>query len=835
MHDPLLAPLIAVASGILLSRLALFGYRESWLVALAFTAIALFSLWRGTRRLTIYSTLLALLAAGVLVELSHRPGPPPELDAASGEAVVLSGCVVEPAVFHETREQFTLELEPGARVHVGLNLREGERPPPLRYGQRVEVEARIRRLHNFGNPGAFDYVNFLNRQQVFWTASARQGATVSILPGTCGSRFFAAIFALRVAALDRLESLYAGKPYTIAMLEGILIGETTNLEKAWTEHFRRTGTFHALVISGQHVSVLAMFLLFLLRLCFIPELPALAIAASGAWVYAMVSGWSAPVVRAAGGFTVYLIARYFFRQRKLLNLLAVVALGYILYDPNQMFDASFQLSFLSVAVIGVLCVPLIEATSGPFARGLRNLADLSIDPHMEPKAAQFRVELRLLAETVALYIRLPVNWILRIIAFPIRVAFYVYELVAISAVIQIGLALPMAIYFHRISISGLSANVFIVPIMSLVVPIGFVAIFTGWSIPAAITESLLMWAARIAAWHAQWEPQWRIPDPPWWVSIALVGALVLVAFASRKRCWWRWPSLALAAVFLVLLLWSPFPPLSERGKLELTAIDVGQGDSLLVAFPDGKLMLVDGGGIPVFGNRPKPRLDIGEDVVSPYLWGRGIRHIDIIVATHAHADHIGGIPALIDNFQPRELWVGANSESKDWMALRQKAEASGVKVVALDATRAFDFGNTKIEVLSPPADYEPGPAPKNNDSLAFRLSYGAHSFLLTGDMERQMEARLVADDRVRQVDVLKVAHHGSKTSSIDSLLDAAHPKFAIISDGFENSFHHPHPDVIRRLDERHAEILRTDQLGLVRVVSDGKHLTVDTADWSRER
>ena len=283
--------------------------------------------------------------------------------------------MVEPTVFSANREQFTLELDRHARARVSLALKDDDPPQRLDYGQHVEIEARLRRPHNYNNPGSFDYAGYLARQDIFWTAAMTAGSTARILPGRCGSRFMAVVFALRVVALNRIERLYGTDDISTGMMEAILIGETSKLEKVWTESFRRTGTFHALVISGVHVTVLAGVLLFLLRVCALPEIPALAITALAAWLYALVSGFSAPVVRAAGGFTLYLIARFFFRRGRVMNLLAAVALVYLLWDPGQLFDASFQLSFLCVAAIGALAAPLLQATSGPFAHGLRSAGD----------------------------------------------------------------------------------------------------------------------------------------------------------------------------------------------------------------------------------------------------------------------------------------------------------------------------------------------------------------------------------------------------------------------------------------------------------------------------
>jgi competence protein ComEC len=617
-------------------------------------------------------------------------------------------------------------------------------------------------------------------------------------------------------------------------MEATLIGESSKLEKIWTDHFRRTGTYHMLVINGLHITVLAAFLLFLLRICFVPELGALALTACGAWLYALVSGFNAPAVRAAGGFTLYLACRYFYRRRRLLNLLAGLAIVYLIWDPSQLFDAGFQLSFLSVAAIAALAVPLLEDSSLPFSRGLTGITEASRDPRLPPEVAQFRIELRLLAETLSCYLKIPTGWLVRALALAARLALYAYEMAVISTAIQIGLALPMALYFHRISLSGFSANVLVVPLLALVVPIGFVAIFTGWHFVAMMAEWLLDVGQKVADWHLRFEPAWRVADPPLWLGLAFSAALVAFAMAWRSRSvarallTWRWLSGAAVIALFILLFWHPFPPQLWAGQLELTAIDVGQGDSLLVAFPDGKLMLVDGGGILSFGHHAKSKMEIGEDVVSPYLWRRSIRKVDVVVLTHAHDDHAGGLPALIENFRPVELWTGATPASEAWSLVRQKAQAQGVKIIAMQSGRCFDFGGARIEILSPPSDYVPSASPKNNDSLAMRLTYGRRSFLLTGDMEKPMELRALADGRPLGADVLKVGHHGSNTSSTEPFLDAVSPTFAVISDGFENSFHHPHPQVLERLAAHRAGALRTDLQGLITVRTDGRRIWVET-------
>jgi len=840
MSDPLILPLAAVISGILLGRVFTFSPFDAAWPAVVFLLLALFA----TRLLRGWCLLLALIFVGALTEACHRPGPRPQIDAGLRETVLLAGCVVEPSVLSPGRQQFTLELDPGARARVSLTLEEGALPPRLEYGQRIEIDARVRSPRNFNNPGSFDYVGYLARQQIFWTASMARGSAVRVLPGRCGWRAMALIFALRGAALDRIERLYPANKdsgaYTAGMMEAMLIGETSQLQKIWTENFRRTGTFHALVISGAHVAVLAGVLLFLLRVCAVREIPALALTAAAAWLYAVVSGFSPPVARAAGGFTLYLIACFFFRRGRVLNLLAAVALVYLLSDPGEMGDASFQLSFLCVAALGALAAPLLEATTAPFARGLHDVANVEADPHLEARVAQLRVEMRLAAETFEAWSRLPVRWWQAGVTALLRAGIFIYEMALVSLAIQVGLALPMAVYFHRISFTGLTANVIIVPLLEAAVPIGFLAIFSGWQAPALLAGWLLKIAARTADWHARMEPAWRVSNPPLWLALAFAASLVVFAMVMRSA---RWRGRGgVAAGFLVVFLfgvivWQPWTTQVATHSLELTAIDVGQGDSLLVVFPEGRSMVVDGCGVLQFARRPAagtaaveprpPNLDTGEDVVSPYLWSRGIRRIDILVSTHAHQDHSGGLAALLENFRPRELWVGSNPSAP---LLRRAAEL-GIPVRTPNASSVpFDYSGARLEVLSPPKDFAPA-APGNNDSLALRITYGVHSFLLTGDLESPMERLLLADGRPLHADVLKVGHHGSKTSTIPDFLAAVSPSVAIISAGFANSFGHPNPAVLARLGERHSAILRTDQDGLSTVRSDGRKLYLDSMLW----
>jgi competence protein ComEC len=381
-------------------------------------------------------------------------------------------------------------------------------------------------------------------------------------------------------------------------------------------------------------------------------------------------------------------------------------------------------------------------------------------------------------------------------------------------------------YFHRAAIAGLPANLLVLPLAGLLLngAVAAIALSYIW-LPLAqaaawVATTALHWTLRIITSISHWNvAQWRIPDAT--MAISVLAALgVVTAFAAvRSR-----RAVALAGVgflFLSAAVAALYRPAAriEAGKLEVTAIDVGQGDSLLLVSPEGKTMLVDGGGTigPFRGE-----FDYGEDVVSPYLWWRGFDHLDIVVLTHAHDDHIGGLPRLIENFHPRELWLGINPVTPALRRLRAVAFANHVKIRPHVAGDDIDWGGTHVHVLSPPGSWRPQPRPRNNDSLTFLISYGQTKALMEGDLERQMEDEISAE--WIDADLLKVAHHGSNTSTTPELLRATHPKFAVISVGAHNSFGHPSPDVLERLEERNVRIYRTDTMGLVTFWLDGKNV-----------
>ena len=259
---------------------------------------------------------------------------------------------------------------------------------------------------------------------------------------------------------------------------------------------------------------------------------------------------------------------------------------------------------------------------------------------------------------------------------------------------------------------------------------------------------------------------------------------------------------------------SSFPPLVE-------AIDVGQGDSLLIITSDGKTLLVDGGGIGGGPRLAPQEFDIGEEVVSPALWARGIQHLDVVAISHAHSDHMGGVPAVLRNFHPAELWVGNNPHSTAYDELLQEARELRVQTRSFRGGDRLRLGEAEVNIMAPTPAYQPGRAPANNDSMVLRVAYGKTSVLLEGDAEAAVEQAMLMDPNLAST-LLKVGHHGSVNSTRPEFLARVAPQWAVISCGRRNRYGHPRPEILAALQRARVRTFSTDINGATCFRLDGK-------------
>ena len=548
---------------------------------------------------------------------------------------------------------------------------------PLRvytYGQRLRFTAKLRMPRNYRNPGATDMAGYLASQGIRLTGSAR-ASSVEVLPGFVGSRVGLWRSAARRSVLAHIAQLWPGERG--ALMQAMLIGGRAFFGREIKTDFQRTGTYHILVVSGINVGILAFAAFWALRRLPMGETWATITTILLSWGYAFLADLGSPIVRATITLNIYLLTRLLFRDRAALNGLGIAALGILLVNPRTLFEASFQLTFLSVIAVAGIAVPILRNTLYPLRNAVRNFDSPAFDFSLPTRAAQFRSDLRLIREQLGRVVgpRAANFVVVRGARFFLGAA----ELLFISTVIQIALAFPMAWYFHRATTMALPANALMIPIAEVLLPAAVVAValsyVSGWLayVPAAISTyalDALTGTVRIIG-HMRISDV-RVPTPTLAVCCAAAAALGLALVLARRRLLFAGLGLATLLASAAWIVLFPPKPQWHPGVFEITAIDVGQGDSLLLITPEGKTLLLDAGGVT---QNSRSEFDAGEEVVSPYLWSRGIRRLDAVAISHAHTDHLGGMRSIIANFQPHELWYGVESPS---VPFRELAEAAKI-------------------------------------------------------------------------------------------------------------------------------------------------------------
>jgi competence protein ComEC len=703
----------------------------------------------------------------------------------------------------------------------------------------------------FVDPGVWDAGEWLRQQGIVALGNGRAG-DVTVTATNQRGGILCWIHGLQQAASVRLVSyaeapapgwvpgLLRLSPDDAAMLTAMLTGERTLLGHRLRVGFERTGSFHLLVVSGMHLAIFSGLVFWVARRLRLGRAGASLATMGLSLAYALLTGFGQPVQRAFWMVSLYLVGRMLWRERRPLNAIGFAALAILVANPAALADAGFQMTLLSVLAVAGIAVPTAEKTFGPYLRATHNLWLLPVDPSLLPPLAQFRTTLRLVATTL----RPAAGPFIAYRVFPgcVRVTLLIVQLLTTSIAIELLLALPMAMYFHRITAAALPVNILIVPLLGLLLPLALTTLLLVLALPKvaalpAMAVALLLHgtAGVVHAFGGMRLGDWRIPAPQ---GVAIAAALALTAAAlgliRRKRLGITMATAALALATAIIV--APRPVAHRAGVLEISTIDVGQGDSLLVITPNGNTLLIDAGGIVgaagltgSVSSQRSSNFDVGEDVVSPVLWSRGIRRLDAVAITHAHADHIGGMAAVVANFRPRELWVGINPHSALYDAVLADAAAARTRLVKHTAGDEFTFDSVRVRVLAPEPGYRPEAVPTNNDSLVLQMRVGKVTALLEGDAEAPSENRMLVRGDLH-ADFLKVGHHGSRTSTTPAFLAAVSPEYAAISVGRRNFYGHPRPEVLEQLQAAHVLTWRTDMLGLSTFYLDGNG--VQTSVWA---
>ncbi|MGD0630204.1 MAG: ComEC/Rec2 family competence protein [Terracidiphilus sp.] len=759
-------------------------------------------------------------------------------------------------------------------------------PQPFGCGDRLRAVVRLLPPETYRDPGVWSREDYLLDQGITSAATVsfnqveRLGRS-PVSPVVCRLSALqhastTSLLALP-AAMRRLPAPLRLTPEDAAMLAAMVAGDRTYLTPSLRVGFERTGSFHMLVVSGFHLAIVAGCIFWLTRRLRIPQVPATLLTIAVSFAYALFTGFATPVQRSLWMVTLYLLARLVYRERSPLNTIGFAALCLLAVSPRSLFDSSLQMTLLAVVAIAGIAAPLLQNSIHPYVKATRQLGITAIDPKLPPAQAHLRVTLRMVAETMQANIphgipdsrepsptqdheqphpqltlflgtldmvsdvsqeaaqgRFAASFAWRAIPFSVRFFLRVVELLVVSCVVELAMTLPMALYFHRITIFALPVNLFILPLLVFLMPAALLTLITALVWPAAAVVPAIFVAlplhfgtGLVHLFGSLAMGDFRIPAPLFGQSAvfcALIAAAIVLARGSRWQRREAWAAMILAALVAV----APRPIQHPRDALLMEAIDVGQGDSLLLITPNGKTLLIDGGGFGGGPHQAPQEFDIGEEVVSEVLWARGIRHLDAVALTHAHSDHMGGLPAVLRNFHPTELWVGNNPRFGAYNALLNEAATLHVYLRTLRAGDALTFGDTQIAVLAPFRDYQPGPEPTNNDSLVLHIAYGATSVLLEGDAEAPIEQAMLAEQGL-QSSLLKVGHHGSITSTRPEFLARVAPQWAVISCGLRNRYGHPRPEVLLALQAAKVRTFSTDINGATCFQLNGKSVTADPA------
>ena len=714
--------------------------------------------------------------------------------------------------------------------------------PDVHAGDELVITTEAKRPQIYRDDGAFDRRAYLEQQNIDLVATLRAAELMertTVSPTTAATL----LAHVRRRLRDEIDTLFSSRPQVDGVLRAMLLGDRSFVERTESIDFQKTGVFHVLVVAGLHVGALALFLFWMGRVLRLTPFWTALTTLTLLFAYVAVVEQRPPVLRAALMTALVVMGGLFFRRLDLLNSAGMAALILLIARPLAVRDSSFQLTFLAIGCIAGLAAPWLEKNLQPYVKALRAWRDVTRDAAHEPRAAQFRIDLRATARWISLRVPGPLeNFSGEMLARGLAASLRVCELLVITLALQIGMLPLMARDFHRVTLSAPLVNLAAVPITGIVVPLGFLTLGSGFLSPAVgkLLAAPLAWVTALLLQVVQWFahfPRWsyRIPGPPVLLVVVFLTAGVLLAMTARSsHSWSRWVSRSAAGVLglsaLTIALF-PFSPRWSAGRLELTVLDVGQGDALFVVSPHGRTLLIDGGGgfIGFSGHEEHNRIDPGEEAVSPYLWSRGFQKLDVVALTHAHQDHIGGLAAILDNFRVGTLWIGREVESGTLAALENLAREKKIPIVHEVRGKAFSWDSVEAQLLWPEISPQTvGISAKNNDSLVLHLKYGKQGMMLPGDAEKQAESSILSDNSETAIraDVLKVGHHGSKNSTTPEFLAAVHPSVAVISAGEDNPYGHPSTELLDRLESAGVRILRTDRDGAVHVLTDGKRLEI---------
>ncbi|AGF79834.1 DNA internalization-related competence protein ComEC/Rec2 [Desulfocapsa sulfexigens DSM 10523] len=673
-------------------------------------------------------------------------------------------------------------------------------------GDELVIRARLSRPYRFGNPGGFNYPAFLDAKNIRTVGRISSPAHIHPLDHT-QSLFHRIRYLperMRLLLKQKIDNILP--PQQAAMYRALLIGDRSGLNRAQLESFKASGVFHILAISGLHLSIVAsvLFAIFywlvrrssFLMLRISSKKMALLATIPPLFCYALLAGFQTPVLRSLIMVVIFILSFCIHRQRSPFTTLSFAALVILLIHPATLFTVSFQLSFAAVASL-ILILPRLSS-----------IMQRDTTAGNSDKKTNFFTVLFKWTSAATL----------------------------VSVVATVGTA-PLLIYsFNRLSTVGPIANLFIEPLLCLwTLPLGLL------SLPLLfISPSLGEWllhtggtgitaAAVIADFLAaqEYSTLWFATPAP---TLIILYYLALFLYFMK---FFRKTSLLLLSIVCCLFF---FPPQSFFAKYskesELVFLDVGQGSSTFLSFPGGRRILIDGGG------SSSEKFNVGESIIAPYLWNKGITTLDAVVITHPDSDHYNGIPFILNRFRPPVLWInGSDGHEQTYQELLTLAEELKIRVKKpeenqiLLAAEGAVLENITSPLHTESENYATGNRISSNDDsliLKFTASNKKLSCLFPGDISSKVEKELVenVEGNRLQSSFLLSPHHGSKTSNSQLFLKNVNPWHIVVSAGSFRPLLFPSPQLRRYCKENDIQLLNTAETGALTIRTDGANTTI---------
>jgi competence protein ComEC len=790
MATPFLFPAVSFLAGLVFSSAAGVSFSSAWVWL---SGSAIFLSWLAylfkKNRAALAGIILSFFLCGLVFYSyeNYRYQTNPVFDLKAEEYLDFEGFLLKAPERYPDHDVLIIRLSSaevnGQKINLKANLRlsvphssTSNGPLELLAGDRLSFSATLHKEEAFKNFFPDFSQKYLKTQKIHLRASTKSPLLIKKLNQE--NHTWNGFFSRWRRKLQRqVEADFPGRQkFSLSpeggLLEALLLGADRRVDQQTDRQFQKTGLYHLIAISGAHVAVITFFLYSLLGLFRLRKRTINVILLFLLFFYAFLVEGQPSVFRAVLMTSLFLLGKLLDYDVNFLNLLSLSALLLLLLNPFSFADAGFQLTFVATLSLILFFQPILK--------------------------------------------RLPV------------LPFKISEMLALSLAAVLGTMPIIVSDFNRVTFATLILTPLAAPLVGLIMGAGYTYLIAGALLPAAghILSFPLGWLTRLFAWMTTWlEPfsslSYRLPGPPLAVLIGYYVFLLLLLLKPRFKVQRPVAGLAFIIFFLCLITY-PFPPHSEAPAV--TFLDVGQGDSIMVELPGKKLMVIDGGG---FINSS---FDPGEAIVSKYLWFKGYKKIDFLVSTHLHPDHALGLASLAANFRVKEFWF-AEEDPKNplFSAICQALPKSTQKIKIRQGFSRLE-NETRIEVLYP--DENPAaPVSKGNDSSAvIKVEFAGWKFLFPGDITAVVEEYLTNQQPAKlQAQVLKVPHHGSKTSSSLGFLQAVNPRVAVITCGRNNISGLPADEVVTRLREMGLQVYRTDEDGAVEIKLAGTRLLLRTA------